>query len=142
MKYFIFILLLLIGFSASAQNSFFKPEAKPKFATTVGKGITATVQTITQNVVRPIANIASYATPNNIGLTGVGVSWQHQEWSNENQRWDALYSVNVLTWYTTENRAYYGAALGAFNNLILIGVATPDGKHFAGTFGIGINFNN
>jgi len=130
--------MLTFGIIISSNAQFFKPERRPTASQL--RTLTATTA-ITQNVIRPVANIASYATPGNIGLTGAGVSYQHQEWSDPDQRWKVIYSINALTWYGTDNSVYYGIAGGALNNLLLIGVATHDGKHFLGTVGIGINMN-
>lgn len=137
MKKLIAILPLILALVSEGQ-SFFKPEKPP---TQSQKATISATQTLTQNVIRPIANIASYAVPNNLGLSGVGISWQHQEWNETDQRWKVLYSLNALTWYSTTQTVYYGIAAGALNNLILVGIATNDGRYFIGTIGIGININ-
>lgn len=139
MKKLIVVLPLLIALVGSSQ-SFFKPLPKPAVTSSM-KGAIASTAAITQNVIRPIANIASYAVPDNLGLTGVGISWQHQEYSTAEDRWKVLYSINALTWYSTQQTVLYGLAIGALNNLIMVGVAT-DSHKFYGTVGIGINFNN
>ena len=131
MKY-ILILMVLFSTTVSAQN-FFKPLVKPKVQVTLSGAA------VTQNVIRPIANIASYALPDNLALTGVGISWQHQEFAED--RWKVVYSINALTWYSSQQTVLYGLAFGALNNLIMVGVATDSHKVF-GTIGIGINFNN
>jgi hypothetical protein len=123
---------LSIGMFANSQ-SFFKSLPKPR-------GLTATLTPVTQNVIRPVANLASYAIPDNLGLTGVGISWQHQEFNAAEDKWKVIYSVNALTWYSTANKILYGIAIGALNNLIMIGVATDSHKIY-GTVGIGININ-
>ena len=72
----------------------------------------------------------------------------HLKWNAATEKWQAEWSVSALMWggtsTTPENKTTavsYGVMVGAFNNLVNVGVALNDGKPIA-VFGIGIPLNN
>lgn len=137
------LLLSILAFSVHAQN-FFKPLEKPTVHHSVIPQAVAAPQV--QNAFRPVANIASYAIPDNALMTGAGISYQHLQWNAESEKWTSVWSINALAWYKSSlagdpNAFAYGVAGGVFNNIIMLGAATDGHKVFA-TVGIGINLNN
>lgn len=142
---------LAVGATASAQ-SFFKrlpaPNSKSFSITSDRAGnIVITEPVSTMNAFRPIVNVASYGVPGNTALSGAGISYQHLKFDETSQKWNAVWSINGLAWYSVplsgneNNRVAYGIAGGLMNNLLLVGVAY-DGTKFLGTVGIGISLNN
>jgi hypothetical protein len=137
--------LLMIGLSIQAQ-SFFKP--LPKKAIITKSAANATTPDML--AFRPVINVASYliGSSENALLSGGGVSYQKLTYNEESGKWTSVWSINALAWGkvalngTPDTKNFlYGLAVGAFNNLVLVGAAT-DGKKIYPTAGFGINLNN
>ena len=141
------VLFLTVGFSIQAQ-SFFKPLPK---ATITRPGVARqTATTPDMTAFRPVINVASYliGSSENALLSGGGVSYQRLTFNESTGKWTSVWSINALAWGkvalngTPDTKNFlYGLAVGAFNNLILVGAAT-DGKKIYPTAGFGINLNN
>jgi hypothetical protein len=136
---------LIIACSIQAQ-SFFSPLPKPK----VARQITGTAADPSQNVFRPIVNVASYliGSTESALLTGGGISYQHLQFNSSTGKWSSVWSINALAWgkvgvsgESDTKNFLYGIAGGFLNNLVMIGAAT-DGKKIYPTAGFGINLNN
>lgn len=141
----------LILYCATQAQSFFTPlpKAKPTIARPGVARQTATT-TADMTAFRPVINVASYllGSSENALLSGGGVSYQKLTYNESTGKWSSVWSINALAWGkvalngTPDTKNFlYGLAVGAFNNLILVGAAT-DGKKIYPTAGFGINLNN
>lgn len=138
----IFITIFSFLSFCAVSQSIFKPLSKPG-RTAYGKlGVSADS---TMNAIRAIANVASYAVPSNLLLSGGGISYQHLRFNRAEDKWECLWSINSLAWitagYNDPSLVSYGMALGLLNNLVLVGVAVNK-QNVMGTLGIGISLNN
>jgi hypothetical protein len=152
MKYLL-ILLLLISNACFSQN-FFAPI--PKLALKPVTMHLVSTNPATLNAWRPIASIAAYGEPGNILMAGAGISYQHEQFDPNSQKWLTVWSVSGMAWAggsvapkTPSDIMSYGIMLGLDNNLLLIGPAINFGKS-SSTFAdklmlvvsIGISLNN
>lgn len=143
----IIIVLLLIGASVNAQ-SFFKalPKANKLSLSATSSGVFGT----TQWNFRPVVNVVGYSTPGNQLSTGGGVGYELDSYDATTQKWTSIISFDALGWYNVPlaqqnptNIIGYGAAVGLFNNLLMVGYKYSGGKDPSNFIvGIGINFNN
>lgn len=144
-KITILTLIAIMFFGVTNAQSFFK--AVPKPITLHFAVADSTIGTpATQNLIRPVANIASYTIPGNSLLSGAGIAYEHLKWNATTGRWDEVWSINALAWDKASltgdpSQFAYGIAAGILGKG-LIGIATTDMKSFFLTLGLKINFNN
>lgn len=144
---FLIVFLFTLAGNLSAQ-SFFK--AMPKYTHRVGitEGETAAAQPTTMNSFRPVVGVAAYSIPDNMLMTGAGISYQHLTYNNTTLKWSSAYSISLLLYAGTSLGATAGSdavspglMFGVLNNLVLLGGTYVNGKFLVLT-GIGINLNN
>jgi hypothetical protein len=140
---------LILAGSTQAQ-SFFSPLPKKTVITKSAVGRQVETKPADMTAFRPVINVASYliGSTENALLSGGGVSYQKLTYNESTGKWTSVWSINALAWGkvalngTPDTKNFlYGLAVGAFNNLILVGAAT-DGKKIYPTAGFGINLNN
>lgn len=161
-----FLLCTLFSFALSAQflQSVKKPKTKIRVPTNMlianskaqiaADEAAATVK----NEFRPLANILSTGyqinhtnddtEPGIITMYGAGVSYQHLVWNTVTEKWNAIWSIGILTYLSTHisgeemGTNWQGLSFGLWDNKVNGGIATDFKKHTVVTLGIGIPLNN
>lgn len=155
------IVLFFIFSSCIVQGqSIFKPIPGPKFTSnnrqvmsTFNRMELAHVDIQTDSFwtgLRPVVGVAAYSQPGNQLMTGAGIGYQRNRWNYATEKWETLYSLNVLAWGAgslspgPQVPAFaFGPAVGLFNNLLIIG-GGYDVTHgqWIGALSLGISLNN
>lgn len=145
----LFAVIAIFAITETQAQGFFQPIKKPTQGQLKGmRSATGDVQPLTKFEFRPVVNLASYVISNDVDqssiITGAGAGAEWLKWDTDKEKWSIVVSVNALAYgrialgnESNGKKFMYGASVGAFDNLIMIGFAT-DGKKSYATMGVGI----
>lgn len=146
------LIALILTAATTTQAQFFQSVKKPTAGQLRMRSATGETQPLTKFEFRPAVNLASYVISEDVAqasiITGAGVGAQWLKWNTDTEKWNILVSVNALAYgrvalgnQSNGQKFMYGASVGLFDNLVMVGFAT-DSKNGYATMGVGIPLNN